>query len=101
MRRRHLLTPDQHAQIGVWVASGKTREAIIAMPAHLRRALTLASALMNVDADLTQDPALGADAPQAQSRASQGAARPGPGQFRPAFRYPGDPSRSTDRYCCR
>lgn len=61
MRRRHLLTPEQHAQIGAWVARGKTPEAILAMPAHLWRALALASVLMNVDADLTQPPPLGGD----------------------------------------
>ncbi len=65
MRRRHLLTPEQHAQIGAWVASGKTPEAIMAMPPHLWRALTLASALMNVDADLTQAPALDGGLPSA------------------------------------
>jgi DNA-binding GntR family transcriptional regulator len=58
MRRRHLLTPEQHAEIGAWVASGKTPEAIMAMPSHLWRALTLASVLMNVDADLTREPSL-------------------------------------------
>ncbi len=59
MQRRHLLTPEQHAEIGAWVASGKSPEAILAMPAHLWRALSLASILMNVDADLMQPPALG------------------------------------------
>jgi DNA-binding GntR family transcriptional regulator len=59
MRRRHLLTPEQHAEIGAWVAGGRTPEAIMAMPAHLWRTLALASVLMNVDADLTQPPALG------------------------------------------
>lgn len=61
MQRRHLLTPEQHAEIGAWVAQGKTPEAIMAMPSHLWRALTLASALMNVDADLTREPTLDAD----------------------------------------
>ncbi len=59
MRRRHLLTQEQHAQISAWVAHHRTPEAIMAMPAHLWRALTLASVLLNVDADLTQPPALG------------------------------------------
>ena len=59
MQRRHLLTPEQHAEIGAWVASGKSPEAILAMPVHLWRALSLASILMNVDADLMQPPALG------------------------------------------
>ena len=60
MRSRHLLTPEQHAEIGAWVARGKSPEAILAMPPHLWRALSLASVLMNVDADLTQPPALDA-----------------------------------------
>ncbi len=59
MHRRHLLTREQHAEIGAWVASGKSPEAILAMPPHLWRALSLASVLMNVDADLMQPPALG------------------------------------------
>jgi hypothetical protein len=63
MRRRHLLTSDQHAEIGAWIAGGGTPEAIMAMPAHLWRALALASVLMNVDADLTQEPSLGGDLP--------------------------------------
>ncbi len=61
MRRRQLLTHEQHAQIGAWVAGGKTPEAIMAMPPHLWRALALASVLMNVDADLIQPPWLGGD----------------------------------------
>ena len=59
MRRRHLLTIEQHAEIGAWVASAKSPEAIMAMPPHLWRALSLASLLMNVDAELTQAPMLG------------------------------------------
>jgi hypothetical protein len=58
MRHRHLLTLAQHAEIGAWVARSRTPEAIMEMPSHLWRALTLASVLMNVDADLTQLPAL-------------------------------------------
>jgi hypothetical protein len=61
MHRRHLLTREQHAEIGAWVAAGKSPEAILAMPSHLWRALALASLLMNVDADLTQPPVLGGD----------------------------------------
>lgn len=61
MRRLHLLTPQQHADIGAWVASRRTPEAIMAMPPHLWRALALASVLMNVDADLTREPALDGD----------------------------------------
>ena len=56
MRNLHLLTPDQHAQIGAWIAAGKTPEAIMQMPPHLWRALELASVLMGFDADVTQPP---------------------------------------------
>jgi hypothetical protein len=61
MHRRHLLTPKQHEQIRAWVVRSKTPQAIMAMPADLWRALALASVLMNVDADLTQPPALGSE----------------------------------------
>ena len=57
MRHRNLLTSAQHAEIGAWVAHGRTPEAILDMPPHLWRALSLASVLMNVDADLLQAPA--------------------------------------------
>ena len=56
MRYRNLLTDGQHAEIAAWVASEKSPEAIMQMPAHLWRALTLASVLMNVDADLVRMP---------------------------------------------
>ncbi len=56
----HLLTPDQHGQIGAWVAQARTPEAIMQMPAPLWRALELASVLMNFDADLCQPPCLDA-----------------------------------------
>lgn len=61
MQRRRLLTSEQHAEIGAWVATAKSPEGIMAMPARLWKALALASVLMNVDADLTQAPALGDD----------------------------------------
>ena len=51
-----LLTPDQHAEIGAWVAHHQTPEAIMQMPASLWRSLELASVLMNFDADLMQAP---------------------------------------------
>ena len=60
MRSLHLLTQDQHAQIGAWIAAGKTPEGIMQMPPHLWRALELASVLMNFDADLAQPPLLDA-----------------------------------------
>ena len=57
----HLLSPDQHLQIAAWIAEVRTPEAIVQMPAHLWRALELASVLMGFDADVTQPPWLGAD----------------------------------------
>ena len=62
MLNRKLLTPLQHAEIGAWIAQVRTPEAIQQMPDPLWRALTLASLLMNVDADLTQPPLLSAGA---------------------------------------
>jgi DNA-binding GntR family transcriptional regulator len=52
MRDRHLLTHDQHGQIRAWIAAGRTPQAILEMPAHLWRALSLASVLMGFDDDL-------------------------------------------------
>ncbi|MES2714803.1 MAG: hypothetical protein V4795_03525 [Pseudomonadota bacterium] len=60
MLSRRLLTRQQHADIAGWVATARTPDAIMAMPAPLWRTLALASVLMNVDADLTQPPALDA-----------------------------------------
>jgi hypothetical protein len=60
MLNRRLLTVQQHADISGWVAAARTPEAILAMPEPLWRTLSLASVLMNVDADLTQPPALDA-----------------------------------------
>ncbi|MEK8045517.1 MAG: hypothetical protein CFE46_12525 [Burkholderiales bacterium PBB6] len=56
MLSRSLLTPEQHAEIGAWTRQARTPEAIMAMPEPLWRALSLASMLMNVDADLQQPP---------------------------------------------
>ena len=61
MRSRHLLSADQHAEIGAWIAARKTPEGIRQMPPHLWRALELASVLMGVSADLDQPPLLSAD----------------------------------------
>lgn len=58
MLSRKLLTADQHAQIGAWISQARTPEAIMAMPPALWRSLTLASVLMDVDADLLQAPLL-------------------------------------------
>ena len=60
MLNRRLLTKQQHADIAHWVRSARPPEGILAMPAPLWRTLSLASVLMNVDADLTQPPALDA-----------------------------------------
>lgn len=54
-----LLTPQQHGEIGAWIARERTPEAIMAMPAPLWRALELASVAMNIDADLMRPPLLG------------------------------------------
>jgi hypothetical protein len=56
-----LLSPQQHSEIALWVRSARTPEAILAMPPHLWRAIEAASVAMNVDADLTRPPWLGAD----------------------------------------
>lgn len=48
----NLLTPDQHAEIHAWTTRAKTPEKIMQMPAHLWRALELASVLMDFDAPL-------------------------------------------------
>jgi hypothetical protein len=47
-----LLTPDQHFEIGAWIAKARTPEKILQMPPHLWRSLELASVLMDFDADL-------------------------------------------------
>lgn len=60
MLDRRLLTRQQHSDISQWVRQARTPEAILAMPEPLWRTLSLASVLMNVDADLTQPPALDA-----------------------------------------
>jgi hypothetical protein len=56
MLGRRLLTAQQHAEIGAWIAHAKTPEGIRQMPPALWRTLELASVLMNVDADLTLAP---------------------------------------------
>jgi len=56
-----LLSVKQHCEIVSWVRAARTPEAILAMPPHLWRAIEAASVAMNVDADLTRQPLLGAD----------------------------------------
>lgn len=58
MLARRLLSPDQHAEAAAWVAAARTPEAILQMPEPLWRAVSLASVLMDVDADLLQPPCL-------------------------------------------
>ena len=60
MLSRHLLTPEQHAQIAAWIAAAKTPQAILQMPAELWRSLELASVLMGFDADMMLPAPLGA-----------------------------------------
>ncbi|MED5620934.1 hypothetical protein [Ideonella sp. BN130291] len=57
----HLLTPDQHAEIGAWIAQARTPEAILEMPAPLWRKLELASVLMGFDADMAKAPLMQLD----------------------------------------
>jgi hypothetical protein len=57
----HLLSADQHTEIRAWVANARTPEAILGMPPRLWRRLELASVLMGLDADLSQEPTLQAD----------------------------------------
>jgi hypothetical protein len=57
----NLLTADQHAEIGAWIAQARTPEAIMQMPPELWRSLELASVLMGFDADMSQAPLLRLD----------------------------------------
>jgi hypothetical protein len=59
----NLLSAHQHREIASWVRVARTPEAIMAMPPHLWRAIEVASVAMNIDADLTRPPWLGADLP--------------------------------------
>ena len=60
MLHLELLTPDQHRQIGAWIAQADSPEAILKMPTALWRALERASAVMGIDEDLMRPPALDA-----------------------------------------
>ena len=51
-----LLSPEQHHAIGSFIAEARTPEAILDMPEPLWRALSMASMLMNLDAELVQPP---------------------------------------------
>jgi hypothetical protein len=59
----NLLSTPQHHEIAAWVRTCRTPEAIMAMPPHLWHAIEAASVAMNIDADLTRPPWLGADLP--------------------------------------
>jgi hypothetical protein len=61
MLDRQLLTTDQHARIKAWISKARTPQAIMEMPPALWRSLTLASVLMDFDADVTQAPLLAAE----------------------------------------
>ena len=61
MLKLNLLTAEQHAEIGAWVAQARTPEAIMEMPPALWRTLELASVLMGFDADMSQAPLLQLD----------------------------------------
>ena len=56
MLSRNLLSRAQHTEIAAWIACARTPEAIMRMPVTLWRTLELASVLMNLDAELTQEP---------------------------------------------
>jgi hypothetical protein len=56
-----LLSAQQHRDIAAWIRNARTPDAILAMPPDLWRAIESASVAMNVDADLTRPPWLGAD----------------------------------------
>lgn len=47
----NLLTPEQHHEIGAWVSRSKTPDKIMQMPAHLWRALEMASLLMDFEGE--------------------------------------------------
>lgn len=55
-----LLTPEQHRQIGDWIARASSPEDILKMPAPLWQAVERASEVMGIDQDLTRPPLLGA-----------------------------------------
>lgn len=56
-----LLSAQQHTEIASWMQTTRSPEMILAMPPHLWRAIESASVVMNIDADLTRPPWLGAD----------------------------------------
>ncbi|MCU0931586.1 MAG: hypothetical protein MUE43_07225 [Serpentinimonas sp.] len=61
MLHLELLTPDQHRDIGAWIAQADSPEDILQMPAALWQAVERASTVMGIDEDLMRPPALDAD----------------------------------------
>lgn len=55
-----LLTPDQHRDIGAWIAQADSPDEILKMPAPLWQAVARASAVMGIDDDLVRPPSLDA-----------------------------------------
>lgn len=55
-----LLTPDQHRQIGAWIARADSPEDILKMPTALWQAVERASEVMGIDKDLLRPPQLDA-----------------------------------------
>lgn len=55
-----LLTPEQHHEIGTWIARAESPEEILKMPAALWQAVERASEIMGVDDDLMRPPAMDA-----------------------------------------
>lgn len=60
MLHLELLTPEQHRQIGAWIAQSDSPEAILNMPTALWQAVERASEVMGIDQDLMRPPALDA-----------------------------------------
>lgn len=51
-----LLTPEQHVQIGAWIAQAESPDEILKMPAPLWQAVERASKVMGIDQDLMRPP---------------------------------------------
>ena len=58
MLHLELLTTEQHAFIGEWIAQSRTPERILQMPAPMWQALERASEAMGVTQDLLREPSL-------------------------------------------
>lgn len=55
-----LLSPEQHSEIGAWIARSETPEEIMKMPPALWQALERAGEVMGVHDDLERPPSLDA-----------------------------------------